>query len=353
MYLRVFTPDGLVLSEVPDVAGAPSVTGSGALVVPLADGTRYVVNPLAWSDLTEHPDPPGRLPDWLSNSVTRRASRAAFLRGFQRPPVVPGPAEPEPEPEPQRRMPSDGEWPAVVHEAPATGPLSVVCICDVLRCPTILNPSDDAERGWWRKRQKPSSVNGSGPPSPQPLMRCSFQVGHGGEHKWLPGDGDQPPGWPFGPNRHHEDCPRHPSNQRPEGQPGGKHAAPVTAGITGVSELVELAHEATDPAVPEVGTAEISLVRPKPTDDPETWMRDLRAVAGNSGPGMALPDTSYNPDRPMGICGRWAPAWDRDPRVPDRWCQLIHPHPGPHEHRTDSNGETLRWRDDDIRGQAS
>lgn len=354
MLLRIITPDGLVLSEVPDVAGKPRVTDSGALVAPLPDGGHYIVAPGQWIDAQDSPDPDAKIPDWLTHSMIRRASRAMLFRTPAREvPFVPGPVEgPEPTPEPpaagpRRQMPGD-DWPAVVHEPPTSGPLSIVCICDQLRCPVVLNEATEAQRGWWRARQQKGRTPGKAP-NPEPLMRCSFAVGHGGEHEWLPGDGDTPPGWPFGPTRHHDECPRNPLNQRPEGQPRGKHAA-VVVGITGdTSSLTELAHDATDPAVTEVGSAPIALVRPKPGDDPDSW---LASLAGNSNPGLPS-RPAYNPDAEPGHCGRWAPGWDSRPGHPDRSCELLTGHTGAHRHHDPVNREELRWPNDDARGQVS
>lgn len=359
MYLRIYTPDGLVLSEVPDVAGKPRVTDSGALVVPLSDGGRYVVNPNAWTDLTEHPDPPGPLPEWLQNSITRRSARATFRAGIARQvPMVPGRP-----PEPPAPAAADDDtrvnpFPAVTDEVPDSGPLSIVCICDELRCPVIIDPAPDHERKWWKLRQRSqdgSRVNGSPIASgPQPLMRCSFHVGHGGEHKWVPATDTAPPGWPFGPNMHHDECPRHPLNQRgPEGQPVGRHAAD-RAGITGATDDTP-----ADPTATLTGLAPISLVRPTPDTDPESWLSDLKAVAGNSGPGGNMPTRpSHNPDaQAEGMCGRWAPPYDHDPAQPDRWCQLLAGHKGD-RHMTEQSSagqgrERLVWSDAAQRGEVA
>lgn len=347
MYLRIFTPEGRVLSEVPDATASPRITDTGALVVPLPDGVRYVVAPGSYTEVLEYPERPPTnetLPEWLTHSLSARAMQHA-LRTVPPPstvPVVPGPA-PADDP-PVARGGFGGDWPMVVREAPTTGPLSVVCICDSLRCPTVLNPSGGNERAFWRKRQRPGAATGSGAPSPEPLMRCSFPKGHGGDCRWVPGDGDTPPGWPYGPTRHHDECPRNPSNQQPEGHPGGRHVAPSTGGITDADEITDAAlariSEALrdapqDPAMMSVGIAPISLA--------ETGVVDRGALVR---PYVHRPSASgdrgtHNRDAGQGICGRWAPVWDHDPAQPDRYCGLVHGHPGQHE--SIGGQEPARW----------
>jgi len=345
MYVRVFAPDGRLLAGIPDVPEQPRITSVGALVVPLPDGSRYVVNPCRWTDLTETPerpgDPetPGYEPDWLTESRQRRLRTDAFLRArtdhvhMTFPPVVPGPAEPKPPAEPaqQYRL---GEptpmGPLIVgtDQVPERGPLSIVCCCDQLRCPVILNPAPTNERRWWQRRQHDGSpTRGAGAPTPEPLMRCSFGVDHEGEHRWIPGDGDSPPGWPFGPTMHHDECPRHPLNQREraEGQPGGKHVAPETAGITENMLTAVLTDERTftDPA----------LVRPTPETDPEGWMAELRELPGVS----VQPYDQAKTGR--GLCGFPCPDWGA---APEGSCDLTFNHNGPHQ-TTGRSGDAVRW----------
>lgn len=253
-------------------------------------------------------------------------------------PTVPGPQQPSAEGEAPTQMLAvaglltDG---ARVHEA-----MQIHCVCNELRCPVIINPSTAEARRWWQVRQRGGLTLGGAPEPTEPLMRCVYETGHDpvpqtGElrtspHEWREG------GWPYGPANHHPSCPRHPDSynraalETSEGQP--RHAAGVT--------------EADEPDPRERG----ELVRPYvglplslvPHTAPEAEALGLLYDrAGNSGPGLPLPDRlPYNRGarESWHTCAQYAPGYHGE-----AWCGLPSGHPGNGHSVTLPGGDRVTW----------
>jgi len=231
----------------------------------------------------------------------------------------------------ETRPDSDAE---LVHKA-----MQIHCRCASLRCPVDLNESTVAEkrRARWRMF-RPGTDH---PPfTGEPRQQCSLPISHdpvAEPHRWKHGE------WLYGPAMHHPDCPRHPDRyNRGEGQPS-------PAGLTPDDQIAVLADQILkdDAMVTEIfgrhsvpdmpGVPDRELVRGYIT-------AALPVLAGNSGPGMPLPQRINEAAR-----GTWKACgvYSDDNK---HWCAQPAGHDGnypnsmPTAHETTTpGGDRLRW----------
>lgn len=206
--------------------------------------------------------------------------------------------------------------------------MAVHCICESLRCTTILNPATreekEAARTRWRRKA-------DGPPAPaEPLKRCVRARGHNQEELecfWAPGV------WIYGAAEHHTGCPRHPARYNniekftapEEGQP--QHDA---AGFTSPTYVpVMLVPEPE----PEVST---TLVRPFI----ERHQGGLTGLDRADVPEMFAAETYLRAQREMWkACA--VPGPDTYPFT--TWCTLSPGHDGD-LHEMDRPDERISWQ---------
>jgi hypothetical protein len=276
--IRVVSYDHQTIGDFINVNRAPKVTDTGALIITgslLVAGqpARIIYNPTWWAYVEESPDdmpPPTQVTDdelsRITDALTDDDALAALGSDLREP----------------RPLSAFGGFSADVHEA-----MKIICRCDDLRCPVVLNPATPEEKEAFRLRQrgKPATV----PEQVDPLKRCSWEVDHLGGHEW------QPDGWPYGPAEHHPMCPRHPSRYNRPDVPVGE-GQPLAAGVT-------------------PGAA-----------------------------GLSLADTNLLPVRPafhLTARENWGYCAAYHPSDTDLYCQGVPGHDGPHE--TTPGGDRQTW----------
>jgi hypothetical protein len=348
-HLRIYDAQRALLFDLPNVAGTATTT-TGALMIDLDPGqtpelvdehvTKLVLAPGYWAVVqeVERPDEQPAEPDdapftEISSVPFYPGDTKGFLAaisdipttgGGQRPPLVPG-FEEEP--------PSEA---ARVHAA-----MAVACLCLGLRCPVVLNPSTEAERRSVRLRAK---LHLRSTPEPEPLMRCSREVGHDPmtePHRWIRGE------WIYGPAQHHPRCPRHPARYNMPTE----EEQPLAARFTSTTELPSAVHSAramisapwapadsagapADTLVQEVSArhsaAETVLVRP--------YANGQHAKAAIAVPvgGWNAPSTFNVAARQIwNLCAVWGPE--------SISCELAKDHPADVLHEADKGGDRIRW----------
>lgn len=222
-HLRIYDYRGDLIADLPNVTSS-NVTNPGVLVVRLAPASPAGITLRAfaagyWGEVSEVPTVLPIVP------------------------IMPGPV-------------TDADIDALMAGSDAAAvraAMTIHCLCDSLRCTTVLNPASreekEAARTRWRRQP-------AGPPPPsEPLQRCVQARGHDQEATpcyWALGV------WTYGAAEHHSSCPRHPSRYNGQPQQQEEEGQPQEAAAGFTSPTYVPVQVFAEPE-PEVST---TLVRP-------------------------------------------------------------------------------------------